>query len=79
MESARNYYDFFQKNYPKLECLDGYTDSDRDGMSDAWEDFMGLNKADASDGAELYGETGYTNLEVFLQYLVENPDAAAAR
>lgn len=78
-ESAQKYYDFFQKNYPKLECLKGYVDSDKDGMSDEWEDFMGLDKADASDGAELYGETNYTNLEVFLQYLVENPDGAVAR
>lgn len=79
VKNAQGYYDFFQKNYPKLECLNGYIDSDKDGMSDEWEDFMGLDKTDASDGAELYGETNYTNLEVFLQYLVENPEAAAAR
>lgn len=79
VESAQNYYDFFQKYYPKLECLVGYADTDKDGMSDEWEDFMGLDKEDASDGAKLYGETNYTNLEVFLQYLVENPDAAVAQ
>lgn len=79
VESAQNYYDFFQKNYPKLECLKGYSDSDGDGMSDEWEDFMGLDKMDPSDGAAFYGETNYTNLEVFLQFLVENPDAAVAR
>ncbi len=78
-ENAQQYYDFFQENYPKLESAEGYTDSDKDGMSDAWEEFMGLDKNDASDGAILYGKTGYTNLEVFLQYLIENPDKAIAR
>ena len=79
VESAQNYYDFFQRYYPKLECLEGYADSDKDGMSDEWEAFMGLNPKDAADGAALYGETQYTNLEVFLQFLCENPDAAVAR
>lgn len=75
-ENAQQYYDFFQENYPKLESGEGYTDSDKDGMSDEWEDFMGLDKKDPSDGAKLYGKTSYTNLEVFLQYLIENPDKA---
>lgn len=78
-ENARQFYDFFQENYPKLESFDGYVDSDKDGMSDAWEEFMGLDKTDASDGAKLYGKTNYTNLEVFLQYLVENPDGAVRK
>lgn len=75
-ENAQLYYDFFQENYPKLESAEGYADSDKDGMSDGWEDFMGLDKKDPSDGAKLYGKTDYTNLEVFLQYLIENPDKA---
>ena len=79
VESAQNYYDFFQKYYPKLESLEGYADSDKDGMSDEWEAFMGLDSEDSSDGAKLYGDTNYTNLEVFLQFLCENPDAAVAR
>lgn len=79
VESAQNYYNFFQKNYPKLESLTGYLDNDKDGMSDIWENFMGLNPEDASDGAALYGGTNYTNLEVFLQFLIENPDAAVAQ
>lgn len=78
-ENAQQFYDFFQKNYPKLESLTGYADSDKDGMSDEWEAFMELDPKDASDGAKLYGKTNYTNLEVFLQYLIENPDKAAAQ
>lgn len=77
-ENAQQFYDFFQKNYPELKSYDGYTDSDSDGMSDAWEETLGLNPKDASDGANLYGDTDYTNLEVFLQFLIENPDKAIA-
>ena len=76
-ENAQQYYDFFQENYPELKSYEGYADSDKDGMSDEWEAFMGLDSKDASDGAKLYGKTNYTNLEVFLQYLIENPDKAA--
>lgn len=79
VESAQNYYDFFQKYYPKLESFDGYVDSDKDGMSDVWEEFMGLDSQNPADGAMLYGETQYTNLEVFLQFLIENPDGAVAQ
>ena len=75
-ENAQQYYDFFQENYPELKSYEGYVDSDKDGMSDEWEEFMGLDSKDASDGAKLYGKTNYTNLEVFLQYLIENPDKA---
>lgn len=77
-ENAQKYYEFFQENYPELKSYDGYVDSDGDGMSDEWEKFMGLDAEDASDGAKLYGKTNYTNLEVFLQYLIENPDKAIA-
>lgn len=73
------YYKFVQANYPKRASYPAYTDTDMDGMSDAWEDFMGLNKNDAADGAASYNGSEYTNLDVFLQFLVENPDAAIAK
>lgn len=76
-ENAMLFYDFFQKNYPALEGPEGYKDSDKDGMSDAWEEAVGLDPEDAGDGAKPYGKTNYTNLEVFLQFLIENPDKAA--
>jgi hypothetical protein len=45
-------------------------DSDRDGIPDFWEDANGLDKNNAADGKTLNVE-GYTNLEVYLNSLVE--------
>lgn len=63
-------------------------DTDADGMPDAWETEKGLNPSDASDAKEIstfseevLGTAGYTNLEVYLNslvdmtYVAENPDA----
>lgn len=61
--------------YPPLEQYTPYTDTDGDGMSDEWEKASGLNPEDASDGAAV-NDSNYTNLEVFLEYLVQNPTAA---
>lgn len=77
--SGKEYGDWLLANYPARAQYDAYADTDKDGMSDAWEDFMGLNKNDASDGAASYLGTDYTNLDVFLQFLIENPDATIAK
>lgn len=61
--------------YPPLNQYTPYTDTDKDGMSDEWETASGLNPEDESDGAAING-SGYTNLDVFLEYLVQNPQAA---
>lgn len=56
------------KNMPRMfvEGQDKYTtDSDADGMPDGYEDEMGLNKNDASDGYAM-AANGYTNLENYL-------------
>lgn len=73
------YYNWVVGNYPNLASYPAYVDTDMDGMSDDWEDFMGLDKNDASDAAMSYKDSDYTNLDVFLQFLIENPDAAIAR
>lgn len=53
--------------YPTYASGQPYTDTDHDGMPDAWELAQGLNPNDASDrnGIGLSDE-GYTNLEVYL-------------
>jgi autotransporter-associated beta strand protein len=48
------------------------TDSDGDGMPDVWENAVGLNPSSATDGATVISSgsnTGYTNLEVYLNWL----------
>ncbi len=47
-------------------------DSDGDGMPSAWEQEHGLNPADASDGPQDTDGDGETNVEEYLNGLVEN-------
>ncbi len=55
--------------YPTLASGTAAVDSDRDGMADDWEQEMGLDPADASDGnGDLDGD-GYTNVEEYLHLL----------
>lgn len=65
--------------YPSEKNFKGGTapaDTDRDGMSDAWETAHGLNPNDAKDGAivSLSGDD-YTNLELYLNELAGDPVA----
>lgn len=46
-------------------------DSDGDGMPDEWETSKGLNPNDKSDGSKYNLDKNYTNLEVYLNSLVE--------
>ena len=52
--------------YPFITQATAYVDTDKDGMSDVWEDKYGLNKNDASDGNRDADGDGYTNVEEFL-------------
>lgn len=47
-----------------------YKDSDNDGMPDTWEAKNGLNPKDASDAAKDKDKNGYTNIEDYLNSLV---------
>jgi hypothetical protein len=50
-------------------------DTDRDGMPDEWELTHGINPKLSTDGSQVAGATGYTNVEVYLNSLV--PRAAS--
>jgi hypothetical protein len=52
------------------------TDTDRDGMPDAWEIANGLNPANAADG-KIINADGYSNLERYVNGLV-GPGCEAA-
>jgi pectate lyase len=58
--------------YPTYNNGTPYTDTDGDGIADAWETAHGLNPNNAADGPALAAGQpagGYTNLEVFLNAL----------
>ncbi len=59
------------KGYPVLNGGAAPTDTDGDGMPDSWETANGLNPNDGTDGAVMT-DNGYTNLEVYMNSLVEN-------
>lgn len=65
---------YTEANFPTGQRPDGY-DSDNDGMPDEWEIANGLNPNDPSD-ASLYTidtqKGWYTNVEVYLNSIVEN-------
>lgn len=66
--SALNYVNrrtFLEYFIPAMPSNNGYTDSDRDGMPDAWETANGFNPS-VDDSAEDMDGDGYTNIEEFL-------------
>ncbi len=56
--------------WPELKSAPAPLDTDRDGMPDAWELSHGLDPKSRADGARM-GADGYTNLERYLNSLVE--------
>lgn len=57
--------------WPLLESGAPWPDSDRDGMDDRWERANGLSAEDPGDGRQSVEPDGYTNLERFLNTLVQ--------
>ena len=57
--------------YPALRSTPAPKDTDGDGMPDAWERKKGLNFDDAADGSAYQLSATFTNLEVYLNELVE--------
>ena len=58
--------------YPVLDPGEALKDSDMDGMPDEWEDANGLDKKASSDAKLFSLDKNYTNLEVYLNGLVQN-------
>ncbi|UOQ53673.1 pectate lyase family protein [Hymenobacter cellulosivorans] len=61
-------YSISQKAWPELKSKPAPTDTDHDGMPDAWETKQKLNPKDAADRSKI-GANGYTMLEVYLNSL----------
>ncbi len=57
--------------WPTLNSTEPPADTDGDGMPDKWEEANGLNPHDATDG-NLTNEQGYTNVEVWMNSLVDD-------
>ena len=58
--------------YPQLKNETPPADTDRDGMPDEWEEAHGLDKTSSAD-SKLYSlDKEFTNLEVYLNSLVQN-------
>jgi fibronectin type 3 domain-containing protein len=64
--------------WPPLASLPAPTDTDHDGMPDFWETANGLNPSDAADRNYYTLDTDYTNLEVYLNWLVQDDTEAPA-
>ncbi len=58
--------------WPEYAAGTAVVDTDKDGIPDAWEKEKGLNPEDATDGVKYNLSKEYTNLEVYLNGLVEN-------
>ncbi|MBO5618819.1 MAG: pectate lyase [Paludibacteraceae bacterium] len=58
--------------YPTLASKTAPVDTDHDGMPDEWEDANGLDKNNLSDGKIYTLDDKYTNLEVYLNSLVQD-------
>ncbi len=55
--------------WPVLSSQPTPRDTDQDGMPDYWELTYGLNPTNAADGANVVTNTGYTELETYLNWL----------
>ncbi len=60
--------------WPELKSEEPKADGDRDGIPDEYETQNGLDKDDPADGAAIT-ESGYSNLELYLNSIVENASA----
>ncbi len=52
--------------WPQYPSVPAFADSDRDGMPDAWEERYGLNPRDPADAQKDMNNSGYSNIEEYL-------------
>ncbi|WP_197088636.1 FlgD immunoglobulin-like domain containing protein [Rufibacter radiotolerans] len=64
--------------WPVLASFPAPTDTDRDGMPDAWETTNGLNPNDPADRNADANSNGYTNLEEYLNGIIANATLTGA-
>jgi hypothetical protein len=57
--------------WPVLKSAEALKDSDRDGMPDEWERSKQLNPSDPNDAGKQTLQTGYDNIEVYLNSLID--------
>jgi pectate lyase len=65
-------YEQSKTAWPLLKAETAPKDSDVDGMPDTWEEKNGLNKTDASDASGNTLHPHYTNIEVYINSLVNS-------
>lgn len=58
--------------WPAYKSEKAPQDTDKDGMPDEWEKNNGLNPNDITDGAKYSLNAQYTNLEVYINSLVNH-------
>jgi hypothetical protein len=63
--------------WPEYRLAPPPKDSDEDGMPDDWEKAHGLNPRDPSDQNKTADQSGYTNLELYLNGLTERLTAGS--
>lgn len=59
-------------DWPTLSGGTAPLDTDGDGMPDHWENTHSLDSNDASDGSKVQGGPGYTNVEVYINFLARD-------
>jgi pectate lyase len=63
-------YEMTVNAWPALKMIQVPDDNDKDGIPDAWEKRKGLDPADAHDASQYKLDKSYTNIEVYLNSLV---------
>jgi len=64
-------YELTVSAWPVLRSLAPLLDTDKDGMPDEWEKQKGLNAADATDAKKVLLHRFYSNIEVYLNGILE--------